>query len=59
MKTETQYHPIAATYTTDCFRKIKDAETGVVGTKRWQEDRQVVVSIMVAEGRPFYRGAAL
>jgi hypothetical protein len=55
----TENHTIAATYTTDSFRKVRDPETKEVSVKRWVEERQVSVEVQVLNGRPFFRGAAL
>ena len=57
---KTNHHPIAAVYTTDSMRRVKDEETGKPAVKRWVEDRQVVVSITTSsEGGVFHRGARI
>jgi hypothetical protein len=46
-----------STYTTDCFRKVRDEETGQVSVKRWVEERQVAVTLTAHEGGVFWKGA--
>lgn len=48
----------ASTYTTDCFRAVKD-EDGDVLVKRWVEERQVAVTLVTHEGGVFHRGARI
>jgi hypothetical protein len=45
-KIETRTNPVRATYTTDCFRKVKQ-EDGTVKTVRWQEERQVTPTLQL------------
>ena len=55
---KTELHAIKATYTTNCNRKIKDAEGERVA--RITEERQMEVSIQrTDDGRLFFRGAQL
>ena len=51
--------PVRATYTTDCFRRIQDAETGEVRVTRWAETRAVSVTLTSNEGAVFFRGARI
>ncbi len=58
---EVVHYPIAAAYTTDSFRKVRDPETGKVEVKRWIEAHQIEVSVQVDKkgGRVFHRGARI
>lgn len=58
---EVKHAPVQSTYTTDSFRKVKDAETGEVSVKRWVEERQVTVALTLDKqgGRVFHRGARI
>jgi hypothetical protein len=58
---EVRTNPIRATYTTDCFRKVRDEETGEVSVKRWVEERQVTPTVALVLDIPavFYRGARI
>jgi hypothetical protein len=58
-ETSTKYVPTRSTYTTDCNRRVKDEETGVESVKRCIEERQVTVSLQVADGRVFHNGARI
>jgi len=58
-KFETRQVMTRNTHTVDCFRKIKDAETGVVEVKRWQDERQVGATLMLALGGVFHNGARI
>lgn len=56
-KIKTESHPIKSKYTVDCFRAVKGANGDVV-VKRWQEDRQVAVTVSTVKGEGvFHRGA--
>ena len=62
VETETQQVLTRSTYTTDCFRKIKDKECGDIGVKRWKEDRQVGANLQVVDrgkGGVFHNGARI
>ena len=59
VNTETRQVMTRNTYTVDCFRKIKDAETGVVEVKRWQDERSVGANLMLALGGVFHNGARI
>jgi len=59
VKTETRQVLTRNTHTVDCFRKIKDAETGVIEVKRWQDERQVGANLMLALGGVFHNGARI
>jgi len=61
LETETQQVMTQVTHEVDCFRKIKDAETGVVSVKRWREDRQVSANLMFVKstGGVFHNGARI
>ena len=61
-KIDTQQVQTTATHTVDCFRKIKDAETGVTEVKRWQDERQVGANLQVVDsgkGGVFHNGARI
>jgi hypothetical protein len=49
--------PTRSTYTTDCFRKVTDKETGVTEVKRWVEERQVNANLQTCDGGVFHNGA--
>lgn len=52
-------HTVPSTYTTDCMRRVTDEERGIATIKRWQEQRQVTVTVTTANGRNFWKGAAI
>ena len=54
-----QHVTTRSTHTVDCFRKIKDEETGKVSVKRWQEVRQVGATLVAALGGVFHNGARI
>jgi len=51
--------PTRNTYMTDCFRKVKNPETGKVEVKRWVQDNQVSVTLSTHDGNVFYKGARI
>jgi len=57
VETTTKQMMTTVTHTVDCFRKIKDPESGVVEVKRWVEERQRSVNLMSALGGVFFNGA--
>jgi len=59
--TDTRQMMTRSTHTVDCFRKIKDAETGVTEVKRWQEDRQVGANLQLVPSMNavFHNGARI
>jgi hypothetical protein len=59
MSNEFKQVPTRSTYTTDCFRKVQDKETGEFSVKRWVEERQVSVNLQVHEGGVFHNGARI
>ena len=59
VKTDTRQAMTRSTYTVDCFRRIKDAETGEVSIKRWVEERMVGANLMLALGGVFHNGARI
>jgi hypothetical protein len=62
MSIETKQVSTRSTYTTDCFRKITDKETGVTETKRWQQDHQVMADLQMVDkgkGGIFHNGARI
>ncbi len=61
-KIDTQQVMTRSTYETDCMRKVKDTETGVVEVKRWVEQRQAGANLQVVDsgkGGVFHRGARI
>ena len=59
---DTKQMTTRSTYTTDCFRRIKDSETGETSVKRWQQDNQVSVNLQVVDkgkGGVFHNGARI
>lgn len=56
---KTQQVTTKSTRTMDCFRKIKDKETGEVSVKRWQDERQVTANLQTAGGSVFHNGARI
>ena len=56
---KTKNIPTRSTYTTDCFRKVADPETGKVEVKRWVEERAASVDLISHEGAVFFRGARI
>jgi len=61
-KIDTQQMVTRSTYETDCFRKVKDEETGVTSVKRWVEQRQASVNLQVVDsgkGGVFHDGARI
>lgn len=58
---ETKQVTTRTTYTTDCFRKIRDEETGVVSVKRWVEERMICVNLQIVRGlgAVFHNGARI
>jgi len=59
IETETRQVMTKVTHMVDCFRKIRDAETGVVEVKRWQEERYIGANLMCALGGVFHNGARI
>jgi len=51
--------PVQATYTTDCMRRITDAETGEKKVVRFQEERAVVATLSTHDGSVFHNGARI
>jgi hypothetical protein len=58
IKVESKQVPTRTTYTTDCFRKIKQ-EDGTMKVVRWSEDRQAMAHLQVAKGGVFHNGARI
>lgn len=48
-----------STYTTDCMRRIKDAETGEERIARMEETRAVSVTLVEHDKKVFFRGARI
>ena len=48
-------------YTTDCFRKVTDPESGVVSVKRWVEERLAGANLQLVESMNavFHNGARI
>ena len=59
IETETIQVMTKVTHVVDCFRRIKDAETGVFTVKRWQEERYIGANLMCALGGVFRNGARI
>jgi hypothetical protein len=59
-KIETRTNPVRATYTTDCFRKVKQ-EDGTEKVVRWQQDHQVTPSLQLDReaGAVFHNGGRI
>lgn len=49
----------ALTYETDCFRRIKDEETGELRVARMAEKRAVSATLVTHEGSVFHNGARI
>ena len=59
-KIETKQVQTTSTYETDCFRIVKDEETGERTVKRWVEQRQAGANLQVVDngkGGVFHNGA--
>lgn len=51
--------PVRSTYVTDCFRKIRDEETGEIRVARMQETRAISVTLVTNDGMVFSKGARI
>lgn len=47
-----------STYTTDCYRKIKDSD-GVVTVKRWVQDMSIGANLQAVGKSIFHNGARI
>jgi hypothetical protein len=61
-KIDTSSVATRTTYETDCFRKVKDEETGKTEVKRWVEQRVAGANLQVVDagkGGVFHNGARI
>ena len=61
VKIDTKQVLTRTNYTTDCLRKVKDPETGVVEVKRWVEQRVAGANLQIIESLKavFHNGARI